>query len=114
MSNPLFHELQMEAKRDSAINHNVHVLFSFGNLETMALWKDLYLSVIRILRTRRVHGGDRNQHTQDCRPAGTAREAGGKHGKYTHPTKPGSIVVPRHKEQSRGVARSIAKMAGWI
>src|SRR6185436_16556739 len=26
---PLFHELQMEAKRDSAIDHNVHGLFSF-------------------------------------------------------------------------------------
>jgi predicted RNA binding protein YcfA (HicA-like mRNA interferase family) len=45
---------------------------------------------------------------------GWAREAGGKHDKYTHPTKLGLIVVPRHKEQSRGVARSIAKIAGWI
>jgi hypothetical protein len=24
------------------------------------------------------------------------------------------IVVPRHREQSPGVARSIAKLAGWI
>lgn len=41
-------------------------------------------------------------------------EAGGKHDKYVHPSKPGLIVVPRHKEQSRGVARSIAKLAGWL
>jgi predicted RNA binding protein YcfA (HicA-like mRNA interferase family) len=45
---------------------------------------------------------------------GWTREAGGKHDKYRHPTRPGLIVVPRHKEQSRGVARSIAKLAGWI
>jgi predicted RNA binding protein YcfA (HicA-like mRNA interferase family) len=45
---------------------------------------------------------------------GWVREAGGKHNKYSHPSKPGLIVVPRHKEQSRGVARSIAKLAGWI
>jgi len=38
---PLFHELQMEAKRDSPVDHNVHVLFCFGNLELMTLWKGL-------------------------------------------------------------------------
>jgi predicted RNA binding protein YcfA (HicA-like mRNA interferase family) len=45
---------------------------------------------------------------------GWTRETGGKHDKYTHPARPGLIVVPRHKEQSHGVARSIAKLAGWI
>ncbi|WP_245502531.1 MULTISPECIES: type II toxin-antitoxin system HicA family toxin [unclassified Mesorhizobium] len=25
-----------------------------------------------------------------------------------------TIIVPRHREQSPGVARSIAKLAGWI
>ncbi len=45
---------------------------------------------------------------------GWTRESGGKHDKYTRAAKPGLIVVPRHKEQSRGVARSIAKIAGWI
>lgn len=45
---------------------------------------------------------------------GWVREEGGKHDKYSHPSKPGLIVVPRHREQSRGVARSIAKSAGWI
>ncbi len=40
---------------------------------------------------------------------------GGKHDKFEHPDKPDAlIVVPRHKTQSPGVARSIARTAGWI
>lgn len=39
---------------------------------------------------------------------------GGKHDRLEHPERPGMIIVPRHKEQSPGVARSIAKLAGWI
>jgi predicted RNA binding protein YcfA (HicA-like mRNA interferase family) len=40
---------------------------------------------------------------------------GGKHDKYTHPGRPGVIIVlPRHREQSPGVACSIARLAGWI
>jgi predicted RNA binding protein YcfA (HicA-like mRNA interferase family) len=38
---------------------------------------------------------------------------GGGHDVYRHPHK-GVVVVPRHRELSRGVARSIAKAAGWI
>jgi predicted RNA binding protein YcfA (HicA-like mRNA interferase family) len=39
---------------------------------------------------------------------------GGKHDKFAHPSRPGVlIIVPRHKEQSPGVARSIAKDARW-
>ncbi len=46
---------------------------------------------------------------------GWTKEAGGKHDKYKHRDKPGVlIVVPRHAEQSVGVARSIAKTAGWL
>ena len=46
---------------------------------------------------------------------GWTRLPGGKHGKYVHPAKPGVlIVVPRHRTQSKGVARNIAKGAGWI
>ena len=46
---------------------------------------------------------------------GWTREAGGKHDKYRHRDKPGVlIVVPRHAVQSIGVARSIAKSAGWL
>ncbi|MGE3368045.1 MAG: type II toxin-antitoxin system HicA family toxin [Rhizobiaceae bacterium] len=40
---------------------------------------------------------------------------GGKHDRYEHEVRRGvMIVVPRHREQSPGVARSIAKLAGWI
>jgi predicted RNA binding protein YcfA (HicA-like mRNA interferase family) len=40
---------------------------------------------------------------------------GGKHDKFEHPDKPGVlIVVPRHKEVSRGVAKDAAEKAGWI
>lgn len=38
---------------------------------------------------------------------------GGRHDMFKHPHKPGRIVVPRHREVSPGVARSIAKIAGW-
>jgi len=38
---------------------------------------------------------------------------GGGHDVYKHPTRPGRIVVPRHRTLSPGVAREIAKMAGW-
>lgn len=45
---------------------------------------------------------------------GWSKESGGKHDKYKHREKPGVlIVVPRHTEQSIGVARSIANRAGW-
>jgi len=37
---------------------------------------------------------------------------GGKHDVFKHPHRPGRIVVPRHREQSPVVARSIAKLAG--
>lgn len=39
---------------------------------------------------------------------------GGSHDVYTHPTKPGIITLPRHRTISIGVARLIAKLAGWI
>lgn len=40
---------------------------------------------------------------------------GGKHDRYEHEAHPDvMIVVPRHREQSPGVARSIARLAGWI
>jgi predicted RNA binding protein YcfA (HicA-like mRNA interferase family) len=39
---------------------------------------------------------------------------GAKHDQFEHPARPGDLmVVPRHKEVSPGVARSVAKMAGW-
>ncbi|HKZ96173.1 MAG TPA: type II toxin-antitoxin system HicA family toxin [Hyphomicrobiaceae bacterium] len=39
---------------------------------------------------------------------------GAKHDIFKHPERPGRIVVPRHRKQSPGVARSIAKVAGWV
>jgi len=37
----------------------------------------------------------------------------GRHDKFEHPARTETIVVPRHREVSLGVARSIAKLAGW-
>ncbi|RVB79430.1 MULTISPECIES: type II toxin-antitoxin system HicA family toxin [unclassified Mesorhizobium] len=46
---------------------------------------------------------------------GWVNVGGGKHEKYEHPERPEiMIIVPRHREQSLGVARSIARLAGWI
>ena len=40
---------------------------------------------------------------------------GGSHNKFEHPSRPGlTLIVPRHRELSPGVARDIAKKAGWI
>ena len=38
---------------------------------------------------------------------------GADHDIYRHPTIMGIITLPRHKHLSVGVARSIAKQAGW-
>jgi predicted transcriptional regulator/predicted RNA binding protein YcfA (HicA-like mRNA interferase family) len=44
------------------------------------------------------------------------RKVGGrKHDRFEHPARPGvRIIVPRHRELSIGVARGIAKDAGWL
>jgi predicted RNA binding protein YcfA (HicA-like mRNA interferase family) len=39
--------------------------------------------------------------------------SGAEHDVYRHPTKSGTIVVPRHRTLSTGVARHIVKTAGW-
>jgi predicted RNA binding protein YcfA (HicA-like mRNA interferase family) len=38
---------------------------------------------------------------------------GKKHDKFRHPARIGTVVVPRHTELSKGVAREIAEIAGW-
>jgi predicted RNA binding protein YcfA (HicA-like mRNA interferase family) len=38
---------------------------------------------------------------------------GTKHDKFRHPARIGTVVVPRHRELSKGVAREIAEIAGW-
>jgi predicted RNA binding protein YcfA (HicA-like mRNA interferase family) len=44
---------------------------------------------------------------------GWINRGGGSHDVFTHPSKPGRIVVPRHREISPRVALGIAKDAGW-
>jgi len=44
-----------------------------------------------------------------------SRVAGGNHDKFTHPAREGVLIVaPRHRTVSPGVARDIAKKAGWL
>ena len=46
---------------------------------------------------------------------GWVSQGGTKHDKLAHPGRPGiRIMVPRHRTVTEGVARSIAKAAGWI
>jgi predicted RNA binding protein YcfA (HicA-like mRNA interferase family) len=46
---------------------------------------------------------------------GWMNTGGAKHDKFEHPDRPDALItVPRHKQQSPGVARSIARTAGWI
>jgi predicted RNA binding protein YcfA (HicA-like mRNA interferase family) len=44
---------------------------------------------------------------------GWQSRAGGAHDVYKHPARTGRIIVPRHRTLSTGVARAIAKAAGW-
>jgi hypothetical protein len=46
---------------------------------------------------------------------GWTNMGGGRHDRFLNPGRPETmIIVPRHRELSPGVARSIAKAAGWI
>jgi predicted RNA binding protein YcfA (HicA-like mRNA interferase family) len=46
---------------------------------------------------------------------GWQNTGGGRHDKYEHPARPETtLIVPRHRELSPGVARDIAKKAGWM
>lgn len=45
---------------------------------------------------------------------GWTKIGGGSHDKFSNPARPEVlIIVPRHREVSPGVARDIAKKAGW-
>lgn len=44
---------------------------------------------------------------------GWVKTGGSKHDVFKHPEKAGRIVVARRREQTTGVARQIAKAAGW-
>jgi predicted RNA binding protein YcfA (HicA-like mRNA interferase family) len=46
---------------------------------------------------------------------GWRKVGGGRHDKFEHPSRPDvTLMVPRHRELSPGVARDIARKAGWI
>ncbi len=45
---------------------------------------------------------------------GWKNEGGGIHDKFAHPAFRWKIAVPRHRTLTIGVARDIAKKAGWI
>ncbi len=38
---------------------------------------------------------------------------GAEHDLYVHPTRPGTVALPRRRTLTVGVARSIAKQASW-
>ena len=39
---------------------------------------------------------------------------GGKHDLFRHPERNGVAIVPRHRQLTPGVARTVAKVAGWL
>lgn len=45
---------------------------------------------------------------------GWISHGGNKHEKFAHTQRTERVIVPRHRTQSIGVARVIAKTAGWI
>jgi predicted RNA binding protein YcfA (HicA-like mRNA interferase family) len=56
---------------------------------------------------------DRQKVARKLEREGWQCRNGGSHDVYVHPDRPGRIVVPRHRDLSPGVARAIAKQAGW-
>jgi predicted RNA binding protein YcfA (HicA-like mRNA interferase family) len=45
--------------------------------------------------------------------AGWVCTGGKRHDVFKHPQQPGRVIVAGHREQTIGVARQIAKEAGW-
>jgi predicted RNA binding protein YcfA (HicA-like mRNA interferase family) len=57
---------------------------------------------------------NRNKIVRRLERDGWLNRGGGSHDVFTHPSRPGVIiVVPRHRELSPGVYRQIAKQADW-
>ncbi|WP_419720797.1 type II toxin-antitoxin system HicA family toxin [Phenylobacterium aquaticum] len=56
---------------------------------------------------------NRKSITDRLKAEGWTNEGGSKHDLYRHPAK-GVTIVPRHRELTPGVARSIGKAAGWL
>jgi predicted RNA binding protein YcfA (HicA-like mRNA interferase family) len=57
---------------------------------------------------------NRTNVTARLKREGWVERHGGDHDVFKHPAKLGRIVVPRHRTLSPGVARVIARQAGWI
>ena len=57
---------------------------------------------------------NRNKVVARLERAGWVGRHGGDHDVYKHPARLGRVVVPRHRMLSPGVARVIAKVAGWL
>ena len=56
---------------------------------------------------------DRNRVAARLMRDGWVVRHGGAHDVFKHPGQPGRIVLPRHRTLSLGVARAVAKQAGW-
>lgn len=57
---------------------------------------------------------DRMKIVSRLQAEGWGCEGGAKHDKFSHPNRVHKIMVPRHITLTRGVARVIAKAAGWL
>lgn len=71
----------------------------------------IYISTLTVAMTQ--PETSRNQVVARLTRDGWVGRHGGDHDVYKHPAKPGRIIIPRHRTLSPGVARAIAKAAGW-
>jgi predicted RNA binding protein YcfA (HicA-like mRNA interferase family) len=74
----------------------------------------IYLRIERVPVLKASLETDRRKVTGRLAGEGWQARHGGDHDVYKHPDRPGRIIVPRHRTLSIGVARAIAKAAGWI
>lgn len=59
-------------------------------------------------------GTSRSKAVARLEKEGWDNMGGGKHDKFRNEAQPGVVIIaPRHKTLSPGVARAIAKAAGW-
>ncbi|HEX5865775.1 MAG TPA: type II toxin-antitoxin system HicA family toxin [Casimicrobiaceae bacterium] len=63
---------------------------------------------------RRVLETNRSKVAARLEREGWELRYGGDRDVYKHPGRHGRIIVPRHRTLSPGVARVIAKQAGWL
>jgi len=63
---------------------------------------------------KRAFETNRNRVATRLEREGWVVRRGSNHDVYKHPSKPGRIVMARHRTLSIGVARVIARTAGWV